>query len=91
MLSISSFNIVTGSMAYYGLGVTLSLMKFTAGTYVSSNPINRASFKSINVTLEQINTSTNVRDGAPSLVLDTVGAESSNFGEIVTVTQQIPQ
>ena len=41
MLNISSTDVVTGSMTYYS-GLTLTLMKFTAGTYISFAAINLA-------------------------------------------------
>ena len=49
-----------------------------------------ATFKSLNVTLDQINTTTNIQIGAPSLILDTIGVDNCPFGEIVTVIQPIP-
>ena len=65
-------------------------MKFTAGMYISSAAINLAPFKNLNVTLNQINTTTNIQNGAPSLVLDDVAIETCNFEEIVKVIREFP-
>jgi len=77
-------NVVSGSMSY-DPGLTLILMKFTAGTLTSA-AVNLAPFKTINVMLEQLNTTTNIQNG----VLDTLAVSSFNFGEIIRVNREHP-
>ena len=72
MLGISSTNLVTGAMSYCP-GLTLTLMKFTAGTYTSTKAINLAPYKLLKVMLEQINTETNKYNIVPGTVLDVIG------------------
>ena len=72
MLGISSRNIIIGAMPYYP-GFTLTLMKFTVGTYTSTTSISLAPHKTLNTMLEQINTETNNYNGAPSTILDVIG------------------
>ena len=89
VLSISSTNVVTGTMSYYP-GLTLTLMKFTAGTYTGAAAINLAPFKTINVMLDQLHTTTNIQNGAPSRVLDTLTVSSLSFREIVSIVREFP-
>ena len=89
MLCISSTNAVTRPTPFYP-GLTLTLMKFTAGTYTSTTAINLALYKTLNVMLEQISTETSKYNGATTTVLDVIDVETSNFGDIVTVIRELP-
>ena len=89
MFGNCSTNVVTEGLSYYPR-LTLTLMKFTSGTYESTTAINLAPYKTFSIMLEQINTETNKYNGAPSTVLDIVSVETSHFGEIMTVIRELP-
>ena len=90
MLGISSTNVLTGRIPYYIGSPLIILMKFTAGTYISTTAIHLVPYKTLNVMLEEINTETNKYNGVPSTVSDVIDVETSNFAEIVTVIREFP-
>ena len=53
-----------------------------AGTYTGDRPVNFAPTKTLHVHLEQVNTTHNALDGAPSALLGAVGVRCHSFGEI---------
>jgi hypothetical protein len=57
-----------------------------AGTYAGDRPVNFAPIKTLYVHLEQINTTHNVLDDAPSTLLRAVGVGGCYFGDTKTVS-----
>ena len=74
-----------GLLSLLGLDDGLGGQWLDAGTYEGDRPINFASTKTLYLYLEQINTTDNYVDGAPSTLLATVGLGCHSFGDIATV------
>ena len=62
-----------------------------AGTYTGERPVNFAPTKTLHVHLEQVNTTHNALDGAPSTFLGVVGVGCNSYGEIETVVVPHPE
>ena len=89
MFGISNTEEATGSLPNYPV-IIFTFMKFRAGTYTSTTAVNFAPYKTLNVVLNQINKETNWYNGTPSMVLDVIGVETSSFGDIRSVTRELP-
>jgi len=74
-----------GLLFLLGLDDGLGGQWLDAGTYDGDRPVNFATRKMMMVHLEQINTTDNVVDGAPSTLLACVGIGCHSFGDVHTV------
>ncbi len=63
----------------------------TDTTHVGKRPVDFAPIKSIYIHLEQLNTSQNFANGAPSTILAVVPIENKEFGDIVYVRFEYPE
>ena len=61
------------------------------GTYIGDRPVNFTPTKVLHVHLEQLNTTTNIVDGAPSQVLTTIPIQCHSFGDINAVRIEHPE
>lgn len=62
-----------------------------AGTYSGDRPVNFAMTQTLHVHLGQINTTHNMLDGAPSMLLAVLGVGKHSFGDIATMVFATPQ
>ena len=62
-----------------------------SGTYTGDRPVNFATTKALHLHLEQLDTTGNVTDGAPSTLLATVGLGRHAFGDINTIRLAYPE
>ena len=60
-------------------------------TYSGNKPLDLAVHKNIYIHLEQLNTSQNYYNGAPSTILTMIPIENKQFGDIVSVNFEHPQ
>ena len=75
----------------FGLDDGLGDQWLSAGIYTGDRPMNFATTKMLNLHLDQINTTANVFDGAPSTLLAMVGLGDYRFGDIKTVRIEHPE
>lgn len=61
------------------------------GTYIGDKPVDFALTKTLRVHLNQLNTSDNIYNGAPSTLLKIVNASNSSFGESITIEYPQPE
>ena len=61
-----------------------------AGTYKGDRPVNFALTKTLHIHLKQLNTSYNILDGAPSMLLAVVGVSNQAFGETTSLSIPCP-
>ena len=71
-----------GLLALLGLDDGLGGQWLDAGSYSGDHPVNFAPTKTLNIHLDQVNTTQNIVDGAPSTLLTRVGIERQVFGDI---------
>ena len=62
-----------------------------SGTYTGDRPLNLATTKSLHVHLNQLNTSKNALDGAPSTLLAAIGIGRHAYGDSHTVSIPHPE
>ena len=60
-------------------------------THVGDKSVDLATIKSVNIHLEQLNTSQNYFNGAPSTILAVVPIENKEYGDIVSVRFEHPE
>jgi hypothetical protein len=81
-----------GLLTLLGLDDGLGGKTLDAGTYTGDRPVNFARTKTLNVHLEQVKTSQNVINGAPSTLLATVGlGRRQFFGAVNTLRFEHPE
>ena len=80
-----------GLLALLGLDDGLGGVWLDAGVYTGDRPVNFATRQMLWVHLEELNTSGNIADGAPSTLLDCVGLGRHAFGDINTVRMECPE
>ena len=79
------------------LGIVLGLddglggVWLTEGVYKGDRPVDLSRTKTVRVFLEEINTTHNVLNGAPSSLLSVIGIEGKAFGDIATVQFSNPE
>ena len=73
-----------GLLSLLGLDDGLGGQRLDTGTYNGDRPVNFTNMKELYIHFEQINSTSNVVDGAPSSLLTTVGLGRHQFGDIVT-------
>ena len=74
-----------GLLSLLGLHDGLGGEWLGVGIYTGDRPVNFVRSKLLRVHLEQVSTTDNALDGAPSTLLTTIGVECHAFGEIRTV------
>ena len=74
-----------GLLSLLGLDDGLGGEWLGVGIYTGDSPVNFVRSKLLRVHLEQVSTTDNALDGAPSTLLTTIGVECHAFGEIRTV------
>ena len=67
-----------------GLDDGLNGQWLAAGEYIGDRPVNFQNVRNLYVHLDQINSSSNFVNGAPSNLLTTVGVSDKKFGDIHT-------
>ena len=80
-----------GLLALLGLDDGLGGIWLDAGVYKGDRPVNFATRQMLWVHLEELNTSGNIADGAPSTLLACVGLGRHAFGDINTVRMECPE
>ena len=80
-----------GLLTLLGLDDGLGGQLLSAGTYTGDRPVNFTNTKDLHIHLEQINTTSNFVDGAPSNLLTTVGLGLHKFGDIDTTRINHPE
>ena len=80
-----------GLLALLGLDDGLGGVWLDAGVYTGDRPVNFATRQMLWVHLEELNTSGNIADGAPSTLLACVGLGRHAFGDINTVRMECPE
>ena len=80
-----------GLLALLGLDDGLGGVWLDAGVYTGDRPVNFATRQMLWVHLEELNTSGNIADGAPSTLLACVGLGRHAFGDINTVRRECPE
>ena len=80
-----------GLLRLLGLDDGLGGQWLGAGIYTGDRPVHFATSKLLRVHLEQVNTTDNALDGAPSTLLTTVGVRCHAFGDIETVCITHPE
>ena len=78
-------------LALLGLDDGLGGVWLDAGVYTGDRPVNFATRQMLWVHLEELNTSGNIADGAPSTLLACVGLGRHAFGDINTVRMECPE
>ena len=86
-----AIRLTDGILTLLGLDDGLGGEWLTAGNYTGDRPVNFAPTKMLHLYLEQINTTSNIVDGAPSSLLGVVGIECHAFGDIHTVRFEHPE
>ena len=74
-----------------GLKDGLGFSKLSEGVYTGDRSVNFSHTKSLHIYLDQLNTSGNIVDGAPSMLLTTVGLEPHSFGDVNTIRFENPE
>ena len=77
--------------AVLGLDDGLGGIWLTGGVYSGDRPVDLSRTKTVRVFLEEINTTHNVLNGAPSSLLSVIGIEGKAFGDIATVQFSNPE
>ena len=80
-----------GLLALLGLDDGLGGVWLDDGVYTGDRPVNFATRQMLWVHLEELNTSENITDGAPSTLLACVGLGRHAFGDINTVRMECPE
>ena len=80
-----------GLLALLGLDDGLGGVWLDAGVYMGDRPVNFATRQMLWVHLEEINTTENIVDGAPSTLLAGIGLGRHAFGDINTVRMECPE
>jgi hypothetical protein len=80
-----------GLLHLLGLDDGLGGQWLGAGIYTGDRPVNFAKSKELRVDLEQLNTTNNTLDGAPSTLLASIGVGCHTFGDIETVSLAHPE
>ena len=80
-----------GLLSLLGLDDGLGGQWLNAGTYAGDRPVNFASTKMLYVHLDQINTTSNVLDGAPSTLLAIIAPGCHLFGDINFIRVKHPE
>ena len=80
-----------GLLGLLGLDDGLGGVWRDAGVYTGDRPVNFATRQMLWVHLEELNTSGNIADGAPSTLLACVGLGRHAFGDINTVRMECPE
>ena len=80
-----------GLLALLGLDDGLGGVWLDAGVYTGDRPVNFATRQMLWVHLEELNTSGNIANGAPSTLLACVGLGRHAFGDIKTVRMECPE
>ena len=80
-----------GLLALLGLDDGLGEVWLDVGVYTGDRPVNFATRQMLWVHLEELNTSGNIADGAPSTLLACVGLGRHAFGDINTVRMECPE
>ena len=80
-----------GLLALLGLDDGLGGVWLDAGVYTGDRPVNFATRQMLWVHLEEINTTENIVDGAPSTLLTGIGLGRHAFGDINTVRMECPE
>ena len=80
-----------GLLALLGLDDGLGGEWLGAGVYMGDRPIDFAAHKTVHVYLEEVSTTHNVVDGAPSTLLASIAVGCRSFGEIVMVRMEHPE
>ena len=80
-----------GLLALLGLDDGLGGVWLDDGVYTGDRPVNFATRQMLWVHLEELNTSGNIADGAPSTLLACVGLGRHAFGDINTVRMECPE
>ena len=80
-----------GLLALLGLDNGLGGVWLDAGVYTGDRPVNFAARQMLWVHLEEINTTFNIVDGAPSTLLTSIGLGCPAFGDIKTVRMEVPE
>ena len=74
-----------------GLDDILGGQWLCAGIYTGDRPVNFAKSKELRLHLEQLNTTDNLVDGAPSTLLSSIGVGCRVFGNIETARIMHPE
>ena len=80
-----------GLLALLGLDDGLGGVWLDAGVYTGDRPVNFATRQMLWVHLEELNTTGNITDRAPSTLLTCVGLGRPAFGDINTVRMECPE
>ena len=80
-----------GLLALLGLDDGLGGVWLDAGVYTGDRPVNFATRQMLWVHLEELNTSENIANGAPSTLLAGIGLGRHAFGDINTVRMECPE
>ena len=80
-----------GLPALLGLDDGLGGVWLDAGVYTGDRPVNFATQQMLWVHLEELNTSENIADGAPSTLLACIGLGQHAFGDINTARMECPE
>lgn len=80
-----------GLLSLLGLDDGLGEVWLDTGVYTGDRPINFAAKEVLRVHLEEINTTENIADGAPSTLLASIGVGCHAFGDIHTVRVEHPE
>ena len=80
-----------GLLGLLGLDDGLGGVWLDAGVYTGDRPVNFATRQMLWVHLEELNTSGNIANGAPSTLLSCVGLGRHAFGDIKTVRMECPE
>ena len=80
-----------GLLALLGLDDGLGGVWLDDGVYTGDRPVNFATRQMLWVHLEELNTSGNITDGAPSTLLACIGLGRHAFGDINTVQMECPE
>ena len=80
-----------GLLSLLGLDDGLGGVWLDAGVYTGDRPVNFATRQMLWVHLEEISTTENIVDGAPSTLLTSIGLGCHTFGDINTVRMECPE
>ena len=80
-----------GLLSLLGLDDGLGGQWLKAGSYIGDRAVNFADTKILYLYLEQINTTSNIVDGAPSTILTMIGLGCHPFGDIGTLRVEHPE
>ena len=80
-----------GLLRLLGLDDGLGGQWLGAGIYTGDRPVNFASWKMLNLHLEQVSTTDNMVDGTPATLLTSIGVGRHAFGDIHTIRVEHPE